>query len=198
MQSESINIADSEEFFQSIISEFPLFRFEEYLGLNAKIVDKKLFESALVKIQSAQESQLSTAEAALVKMLELPTAIPLEAADGNRLSFVDRAMKRQKLKKQTSSYIDSKFLIPTSNHVERLFSMSKRIFSLKRRRLLPRNLEALVLLKANRRLWDVSMVSAIMNEADEVPHVGSIDFDVMPDSDDEFLDFVDSEEQDEI
>ena len=139
---------------------------------------------------------MSTAEAALVKMLELPTAIPLEAVDGNRLSFVDRAMKRQKLKKQTSSYIDTKFLIPTSNHVERLFSMSKRIFSLKRRRLLPRNLEALVLLKANRRLWDVSMVSAIMNEADEVLDVGSIDFDVMPDSDDEFLDFVESEEQD--
>ena len=153
MQSESLTIAESEELFMSIITEFPAFDFAEYLGPNAHIIENKSFESALIKIQNAQESQLTDAESTAVKLLEVKPIIALEEEGENQLSFVDRAKKKMKLKKPTSTFIDTRFLIPTSNHVERLFSMSKRVFSLKRRSLLPRNLEALVLLKANRRLW---------------------------------------------
>jgi hypothetical protein len=66
--------------------------------------------------------------------------------------------------------IDTRFLVPTFNHVERLFSMSKRVFSTKRRSLLPRTLEALLFLKQNRSLWNSSLVSSIINKPRDTDH----------------------------
>ena len=55
-------------------------------------------------------------------------------------------------------------MLPTSNDVERLFSMSKRIYSVKRRSLSPTTLEGLVFLKCNRGLWNLSLVGVVANE----------------------------------
>jgi hypothetical protein len=122
-----------------------------------------------VKIQSAREAQLTPEEVVAVRKLKLRNSI--EGEDENEendegLSFALRALKRQRMQQQSmsSGYLDTRFLLPTSNHVERLFSMSKRLFSTKRRRLLPRTLEALVFLKQNRSLWDLSLVASIVNE----------------------------------
>ena len=51
----------------------------------------------------------------------------------------------------------------TSNFVERLFSLSKRIFSDRRRRLQPRTLKSLIFLKENRKLWDLELVASVVN-----------------------------------
>ena len=91
---------------------------------------------------------------------------------------------KKKRKTNASRYIDTRFLIPTTNHVERLFSMSKRVFSSKRRSLLPRTLEALVFLKQNRPLWNLSMVSSIVNDIDSDETIGSSDS--LSDDDDSF------------
>ena len=48
--------------------------------------------------------------------------------------------------------------------VERLFSMSKRIFSTKRRSLAPVTVEALMFLNKNRELWNIALVGSIINE----------------------------------
>lgn len=87
------------------------------------------------------------------------------------LSFAERALKWQRKQQSTiSDYIDTRFLLPTSNHVERLFSMSKRIFSDRRRSMLPRTLEALVFLKQNRRLWNSALVSTVLNKSRDTEH----------------------------
>jgi hypothetical protein len=44
--------------------------------------------------------------------------------------------------------------------------MGKRIFSDKHRRLLPRTLEALLFLKQNRLLWNMALVSLVVNNPD--------------------------------
>ena len=90
-----------------------------------------------------------------------------EEVEDTSLTFAERALKRQRMQQSTkSAYNDTRFLLPTSNHVERLFSMSKRIFTEKRRRLLPRTLEALLFLKQNRTLWNMALVSIVVNSAD--------------------------------
>jgi hypothetical protein len=48
--------------------------------------------------------------------------------------------------------------------------MSKRVFSTKRRSLLPRTLEALLFLKQSRSLWNWSLVSSIINKPRDTDH----------------------------
>lgn len=55
-----------------------------------------------------------------------------------------------------NEYEDLSFINPTSNIVERLFSVCKQIFSETRRRLTPDHLELLLMLKMNRGLWDLA------------------------------------------
>ena len=86
----------------------------------------------------------------------------------------------------SSGYINTKFLLPTSNDVERLFSMTKIIFNTKRRSLNPLTLEALVFLKRNRSLWNLAQVGVVVNEIsgeDDLSYDESTDDDR---SDDEF------------
>ena len=67
-------------------------------------------------------------------------------------------------KKQSRNYIDVSFISPTSNVVERLFSLAKLVFSNVRRSLLPRNLEMILFLKTNRDLWDLELVAKVVNQ----------------------------------
>lgn len=88
------------------------------------------------------------------------------------------------MSRNSSRFINTSFLSPTSNEVERLFSMTARVFSTKRRQLLPRTLESLVFLNRNRTLWNVGTVSRIVN--DKTDHEGA-------DSDQDGNDFDDIE-----
>ena len=186
LQSTSLTLAESEELFQSVITEFPQFNFSSYLGSTASIVHNVVFERAIIKVQCGNDSQLLLAEAQSIKKLEVKAEVENEQADDRVLSIVEGAMKRQKLKTKIPTYVDTRFLIPTTNHVERLFSMGKRVFSSKRRSLLPRTLEALVFLKQNCKFWDVNLVSALVNET---PHINEADLPDYPDTDDEFSEY---------
>ena len=165
LQSEKTTMAESEELFFSIIQEFPHFDFASYIGKDADIVHNGHFERGIIKVQSGLESQLDVEETNALQKLVIPNSFGLYEVEESQLSLVERALKRQRLKKNNSSgFMDTKFLVPTTNHVERLFSTSKRIFSTKRRSLLPRTLEALLFLKENRELWNLPMVSTIVND----------------------------------
>ena len=50
-------------------------------------------------------------------------------------------------------YVDTRFISPTSNVCERLFSPVGHVFNYQRRGLTPANLEAQIILKANRDQW---------------------------------------------
>lgn len=74
--------------------------------------------------------------------------------DVNSLSFVDRALKRQKRLYLNSNkpYMDTRFLIATSNVCERLFSKVGNVLTDGRKSLAPANLEAQIFLNTNRDL----------------------------------------------
>ena len=87
--------------------------------------------------------------------------------DDAHLSFADRALKRQRVQDtaEGSKYINTRFLLPTSCVVERLFSQAKRVFSPHRRRLNVKTFEALLFLNQNRMLWNLPLVAAVVNRA---------------------------------
>ena len=176
LQSKNTTMAESDELFSSIVQEFPHFQFSSFVGVEAAIVHNSDFERGIIKIQSGFESQLNAHETNAVMKLVTPNSFGYYEVEDSHLSLVERALKRQRLKKNNSSgFMDTRFLVPTTNHVERLFSTSKRIFSTKRRSLLPRTLEALVFLKENRELWGLPVVSTIVNDEQSVDDLESSD-----------------------
>jgi hypothetical protein len=170
LQRENITIGESQVLLQSLIHSFPEFLFESYIGTTARIVHSRVFEDAIVRIQSGNEHELLQEEKGVVHCL-LRGNNQVEDDNDVSLSFSERALKRQRLQEaKVSSYVNTGFLLPTSNHVERLFSQAKRLFSTKRQSLLPKTLEALIFLKENRQLWNTALVSVIVN--DEPDHPG--------------------------
>ena len=70
--------------------------------------------------------------------------------------------KRQKLCPVTK-YVDCRFLLPTSNLLERFFSTAGYASSDLRQRLLPANLEEQLFLKINKRYWDQKTVNCALS-----------------------------------
>jgi hypothetical protein len=162
LQRADITLCETQILFETLIDTFPSFPFRSYLGEGAAIVHSRDFETGIVNIQAGRS--LSSDEQAAVKSLKLGSDADEDDGVDVRLSFAERALKRQKLNSGVKpTYVDTRFLLPTSNHVERLFSMSKRVFSSKRRCLLPRTLEALLFLKQNRGLWNIALVAKAVN-----------------------------------
>jgi hypothetical protein len=165
LQRDNITVAEAQGLFQSLIEEFPDFPFASYLATSADIVHSATFEDAIIRIQMGDEHKLLSEEQDAVRSLIM--ANQQEDDDDNNdidLSFAERALKRQrKLQVSVSSYIDTRFILPTSNHVKRLLSVTKRTYSTKRRSIEPRTLEALIYLKQNRMLWDMALVSTVVN-----------------------------------
>jgi len=61
-------------------------------------------------------------------------------------------------------YINIDWIPPTSNLCERLFSRAKLVFSERRQRLLPKNLEIVLFLKLNRNLWTPFTVQEVYKD----------------------------------
>jgi hypothetical protein len=113
---------------------------------------------AVVKILTGFGDQLDLYEKE--SLLKLKTSYqPPTTIDDHELTFAERALKSKKQRTDTNKeYMDLKYIPPTSNIVERLFSKSKLILSDVRKSMLPANLEMLLFLKVNRNLWDLALV----------------------------------------
>ena len=61
-------------------------------------------------------------------------------------------------------YIDLKILVPTSNCVERLFSIAKYVYTPQRQSMLPMNLEMLLFLRVNEPIWTKKFVCEALSE----------------------------------
>jgi hypothetical protein len=80
--------------------------------------------------------------------------------------FAEGILKKQKLEavSSSSSYVDLKFLIPTSNICERLFSKAGFSFNQRRMSVLPINTESQMFLHLNSSLWDIAIVKEILSK----------------------------------
>ncbi|EGZ22580.1 hypothetical protein PHYSODRAFT_285754 [Phytophthora sojae] len=73
-------------------------------------------------------------------------------------SFVERLRKRRWLAQDRVKYEQLKSIPPTSNVVERFFSIARVTFGHQRHGLLPRTLETMLFLRQNRSYWDATTV----------------------------------------
>ena len=129
---------------------------------NAKIVYFPEFESALVKLEQGNANKLSNEE--------LRSIMPLllwEGTGGREdcagMNFAERALKRQRLTQvdDFSRYMDSQFILPTSNICEHLFSIVGIALNNRRASILPENLESQIFLHVNRDVWGIQDFSML-------------------------------------
>ena len=85
-----------------------------------------------------------------------------------KASYADRILseaeqnKRQRI--DTSKYRSTIHVLPQSNLCERLFSHAKIIMADRRKHMKPQTLNDVLLLKANRHLWNASVIQDILND----------------------------------
>lgn len=162
-QKEGTTLADVRVFFDTTIDEHPSLRGR--LGAHADIVSSKEFESAVVLLQRQQSSALSIDQKCAVKSL---TCSPLVSQATMRIDtnscLAQRALKRRRTESVDcrGDYIDTRFILPTSNMVESLFSKAGYALTDRRRGIQPSNFEAQVYLHVNAHMWGVEDVSNLL------------------------------------
>ncbi len=121
LQKKNVAMGDVRALLDAVIDDFS----DTYCRLtsNASIVDCLFFESAVIKVQRGNALALSREEKNSIAQLKLTTKEENQAGE-DELSFVERVLKRQKSTSASSAaiFMDTRFLFPTSNVCERLFS----------------------------------------------------------------------------
>ena len=164
LQRENLDLTDVRLLFDEVIIRHP--ETESYLSENADIIHCKEFETAVRKILSKRESSLTDSEIESVQNLLLRPLCSYEEAESSFEDDFATAILTKKSRIAQSTYVDCRFLTPTSDIVERFFSLAGYCFNDCRRSLTPMNLEIQLFLKVNHRLWDSKAVQKVIAESD--------------------------------
>ncbi len=78
-------------------------------------------------------------------------------------SLAERAIKKRRMVKNASNgYMDTRFILPTSNICTRLFSKAGYALHDRRKGILPCNFQMQIFLHVNHSLWNISDVRSIL------------------------------------
>ncbi|KAG6611397.1 uncharacterized protein IUM83_15597 [Phytophthora cinnamomi] len=144
---------------ESLIAVKP--QYERFIGPRANIVHSPDFESGCVRVLRGKAQRLTRAERVALQPFEAvrpDDADASEEAEEAAASFVERLRKRRRLAQDRVEYEQLKSIPPTSNVVERFFSIARVTFGHQRHGLLPRTLETILFLSQNRSYWDATTV----------------------------------------
>jgi hypothetical protein len=190
LQKEGITLLRVRELFNSVMFDYP--ELAGHLAPDAKIVVNPVFERAVVQISAGMV--LSDDEKESVSNLLLP--LPTDVLDGNndvaanafaanasgiiddaQLSYTQKLELRIKRTKTSNDgiarkYINLDVLCGTSVSCERLFSAAKHILTDTRKSTSPAVFESILLLKVNRKEWDVHSVGRAMGQTTGVSFAG--------------------------
>ena len=124
----------------------------------------KDFENGVVKILNSDEN-LTLQENLAVKKLRLHVQEVEEMGKENEvpLDFAMEILRKRRCERRSDKYLDCRFLVPTSNLMERLFSRAGYAYDDLRRKIQPIYLEQQLFLMSNKRLWDLSLVNEVVN-----------------------------------
>lgn len=162
LQENQTNMADVRALFDAVIDKFP--DFKSRLGPNAPIVYDKHFESAVIKLQEKRTFDLSEDERKSVRHL-LISKDDLQNRT-KTISFADQIVKKRRMEisGEGVGYMQTLFLLPTSNIVERLFSKAGWALSDRRSRLSPEHFEQQIFLFLNSKYWNQTDINSILVE----------------------------------
>ena len=167
LQSDDTDMAKVRALFDGVVGEYPIMA--QYLAPSARIVQDPVFESAIVKLLQGQDSLLNVDEHAVLLSRGLesvdvaPVGGPVVAVG---TSFAQRLLQAKSPDSTIGGgrfYRDVRFVVPTSNMVERLFSKAKLVYTDRRQSLLPINFEMVLFLAVNQCLWDAKLVDEAMS-----------------------------------
>jgi hypothetical protein len=200
LQKSDINMLMVRVVFDSVVQAFP--QVARKLGPDADIVHFKNFENGIVKIMFSQLREEYDPGLTASEELEMApffqsrsiTSIPDSDDIVDVCDFVKQAQLEIKKKAKTASskYINLKWIPPTSNMVERLFSRMKIVFADRRKSMYPQTMETIMMLTCNRDAWNVNDVNKIylnrqsckLNVVDEEEESEKDDNDCDPDDED--------------
>ncbi|GMF51762.1 unnamed protein product [Phytophthora fragariaefolia] len=141
-----------------------LIKFYFIIAPGADFVHSPDFEAGLVRVLKGQAKRLTRMEkVALERFLASPPAVDEENEEKDEeasISFVERLQKRRRLEEYQPSYDLLASIPPTSNMVERFFSIARTTFGQQRRFLQPYTLEMLLFLRQNDDYWDAHTVES--------------------------------------
>ncbi|ETO63928.1 hypothetical protein F444_18438 [Phytophthora nicotianae P1976] len=159
LQGRDTDLLDVRQWFDELLALKP--QFATYLGPQAEIVHSPDFESGCVRVLRGRQNRLTRAEEAVLGPFVRLAEHTDEDSDDDDLSFVERLRKRRRLGEPSVSYEQLKTIPPTSNVMERFFSVARVTFGQQRHGLLPATLEMILFLRENRSYWDSSTVDSI-------------------------------------
>ncbi|ETL86422.1 hypothetical protein L917_14143, partial [Phytophthora nicotianae] len=123
LQGRDVDLLDVRQWFDELIALKP--QFETHLGSRAEIVHSPDFESGCVRVLRGRQNRLTRAKkTALGPFVKLAGDATVES-DNEDLSFVERHRKRRRIAGPAVSYEQLKTIPPTSNVVERFFSVAR-------------------------------------------------------------------------
>ncbi len=142
--------------------------------------EQSAFEKAGIKTQRGQESKLTRVERDAAKILrksavQNKTVIPHRPIGNKQSSMSERLAKRRRILRAERTYMNCDFVLGSTAHVERLFSVAKYVLPENRRRISPELFETIVFLKENADLWDATLfVRALQNGRGEISREGNL------------------------
>lgn len=153
LQSRDMSYAKCRYIFDELMKKYP--DMNKYISSDSNIVNSPTFETAIFKIVSAREKELTEEEENEVKSLLLVRESPSEVTIGTK-SFADSLLTNFEMDVESncSKYINCNFILPGTIIVESLFSMVGYMFDDRRMSTTPPHIEEQVFLKVNRNLWD--------------------------------------------
>ena len=165
LQAEKCTIATVRYIFDEVMKDFPSMVYR--LSPSADIVHNDIFEKGVVKIQEGNAGFLTEDEKKAVEKFKKNHADQHEICADDPI--VSRACKRQKyhLLDSLAGYDDLRYILPSSNICERLFSMAGIALDSRRQRLLPSNFEAQMYLFANASFWDIQDISIVLSNDEQ-------------------------------
>uniref|UniRef100_H3GLY5 HAT C-terminal dimerisation domain-containing protein n=1 Tax=Phytophthora ramorum TaxID=164328 RepID=H3GLY5_PHYRM len=174
LQGDHVTLLDARMWFDSLIAARA--SYARYLAPRAAIVQRPHFEAACVRVLKGQTERLTSAEKASLAPFLAPSPSD-DASDDEEQeetsSFVERIQKRRRLEERHAVYAILSTIPPTSNVVERFFSIARTTFGLQRHSLQPYSLEMLLFLRymyslemllflrQNNSYWDSRTVDSI-------------------------------------
>jgi hypothetical protein len=162
LQSNDLRLSDARALHDAVIDIIPSSR--TYLAPNAAILHTSAYQSAIVKVQNEQNDLLTREEESYLLDFKTTNVETDEEVEVINTDFASQLLRARKKGKTITGYINLDWIPPTSNVVERLFSLARLTFTDYRQAALPENLEATLFLKVNAKFWDVQTVSEILAE----------------------------------
>lgn len=165
LQCDNTTLSEARVLFDAVIEDHPTI--SSRLGSDASIVHSPVFESAIRKLQHSVHGTLTEDEKESVDMLRISNENEIQVSVRTKMNYAERAIKKMCTTTCNDKFMDTRFILATSNICERFFSKAGYAVNERRLSIKPSNLEEQMFLHVNKEVWGLMEVQAIINEKEK-------------------------------